>query len=364
MRAFVVTTFVAILRADAAKSLRDFKSTVSMVSAQDDPESIESLVSLVKANVNLSSVLPPEGFQGGASVLLAPAPLAAPGPAGSPGPAPGPAATLAPGPAPAPGPEAAPAVIVAASPFAEEVAVKKAAPMDEPAFTKRMVGVDYYLLSANTKLKHEFETSVKTVLAAEVGGGLKPADVTLRLTPGSVIIESWFANTKSQSSLTTSSIRRNLCHNSNLDTELKAMTLVLPGFKDVTNGEVYLDKAVQCSDVKQAASKKVTPTKKPPPPAQTDDGTCAPACMEGRGVCGDRICFCKHPYTGAQCEDEVEEDNIRFGATYVILILCAFAALGMVVAECVWRVMKSSQNQQKVGTSIAKREVWTPGEAS
>lgn len=360
MRTFVVTTFVAILRADASKSLRDSRSPVSMVTG-DEPESIASLVSLVKANANFSSVLSKDGFQMD-SVLLAPAPLAAaPGPASSPGPAPGPALGPAPGPAPAPGPEAAPTMIVAASPFGGEV---EPAPTDEPAFTKRMVGVDYYLLSANAKLKQEYELAVKTVLAAEVGGGMKPGDVTVRLSHGSVIIDAWFANTQSLSSLTTSSIRRSLCHNSNLDTELRAAVSVLPGFKDVTNGEVYLDKAKQCSSVKKAAPKVAAPTKPPVPTQKTDDGSCVPACMEGRGVCGDRICFCKHPYTGAQCEEEVEEDHFRLSWIYVTLILCAVGALGMVVAECVWRAMKSTEGQQKVGTSVMKKEIWTPEAAS
>ena len=30
------------------------------------------------------------------------------------------------------------------------------------------------------------------------------------------------------------------------------MVSKLPGFQDVTNGEVYLDKAVECGNVKQA----------------------------------------------------------------------------------------------------------------
>eukprot|EP00930_Biecheleria_cincta_P006522 TRINITY_DN107547_c0_g1_i1.p1 TRINITY_DN107547_c0_g1~~TRINITY_DN107547_c0_g1_i1.p1 ORF type:complete len:369 (+),score=78.61 TRINITY_DN107547_c0_g1_i1:109-1215(+) len=363
MSTFVVTAFVAILGADAAgRSLRSLEYPIPMVAA-DEPESIASLVSLVKANANLSGMFIQDGFQLD-SGSPAPAPMAAPGVAMSPGPAPGPALGPALAPAPPPGPEAAPAVIVAASPFAgeevESTPTQPATSGDEPAFTKRMVGVDYYLLSANAALKQDFEIAAKTVLAAEVGGGLKPGDVTLKLSAGSVIIDAWFANPDGASSLTKSSIRRNLCHNSNLDDELKAAVSKLSGFKDVTNGDVYLEKAVQCGKATSQPQAAVPKQAKPQPPAKkTDDGSCNPACIEGRGVCGDRVCFCKDPYTGPQCEQEVEEDHFRLNWMYVTVILCAVAAVGMVLAECIWKAMKGSDHQQKVGTSVMKKEVWT-----
>lgn len=336
----LVSVFLAILfEADGAgRSLRSWEPV-----AADQPESIASFVSLVKMD----------------SVLPAPAPLAA-----APAMAPGPSPLGAPAPAPLASPAASPAMIVAASPFGgEEV------PADEPAFTKRMVGVDYYLLSANPNLKESYEIAVKTVLATEVGNDLTPGDVTLRLTPGSVIIESWFANPKSLPSLTKKGIRKNLCRNSNIDNELQAAVSKLPGFQEVTTHEVSLDRAVQCAPQQQTASQpKAVPSeeKKPHPTQNTNDGNCFPACMEGRGVCGDQVCFCKHPYTGAQCEQELEEQVFRLNWMYVTLILCFVAGLGMCLAEGVWRACKAATKQQEENKRIltGHKEVWQTGPAT
>jgi len=38
------------------------------------------------------------------------------------------------------------------------------------------------------------------------------------------------------------------------------------------------------------------------PPGEVASDTCNPPCVEGRGVCNDKVCFCKMPYKGLRCE--------------------------------------------------------------
>lgn len=352
----LVSVFLAVLlRADGAG--RSLRSSESLATQQQSIAALVSIVNKDSLDSLMSASAPPAAAPG-------PAPKAA-----APGPAPGPSPLAAPAPGPAPGLELAPgpAPIVAASPFAGEVI-----PADEPAFTKRMAGVDYYLLTGNEELQESFKIAVKSVLATEVGNGLTPDDVTLKLSPGSVIIESWFANPNNLPELTKKGIRKNLCHNSNIDDELQAAVSKLPGFEEVTTHEVSLDKAVQCAPQKKrriaveappSQPKAVPKASKPqkPPPKPTNSGSCYPPCIEGQGVCGgDKVCFCKQPYIGAQCEElPAEEHALRLNYVYVTLVLCAVAALGLVMGEGIWRMMKGSGQQDSNPNATGSKEVWS-----
>eukprot|EP00930_Biecheleria_cincta_P095922 TRINITY_DN87815_c0_g1_i1.p1 TRINITY_DN87815_c0_g1~~TRINITY_DN87815_c0_g1_i1.p1 ORF type:complete len:403 (+),score=65.95 TRINITY_DN87815_c0_g1_i1:42-1250(+) len=394
---FATLYMVALVVNEANKNLRDldelrhaFLSSENSVLIADDAVSIASLVALVKDDAKSSAALIGGGSQVFNHVVASKVPAASPKAetpavasdyAPRPGPSPGPfglvpgAAPAAPGPAlgPAPGPAPAPLLMTAASPYGAHSVVNQ--PLeDQAAFTKRLVGVDYYLLSADVQLRKSFEEAVKAVLSAQVRSGLQPKDVSLRLSPGSVVIDAWFSNPERLSSLTKQSIIVNLCREANLDNELLAAVSALPGFKDVTTRETcHFDKAPQCKkrvavsparnrkpseDMRQenpSASKKL-----PPPTAISRDTSCNPACVEGQGICEDNICFCRHPYTGARCEEELHEEGMRISWMYVTIILCAVLWLGMLLGECIFCYTKGDPKQQNVGKSLVVKEVWRP----
>mmetsp|Transcript_27779 Transcript_27779/g.50741 ORF Transcript_27779/g.50741 Transcript_27779/m.50741 type:complete len:255 (+) Transcript_27779:106-870(+) len=93
-----------------------------------------------------------------------------------------------------------------------------------------------------------------------------------------------------------------------------------------------------------------------------DPTVCDPPCMEGRGVCNDNICFCKHPFTGSICQkDAAEDENIR-PTTLQLAALCAIATLlGVVLALLLFScAVEAHTRAQKFGAIEPKKEVWRP----
>jgi len=152
-----------------------------------------------------------------------------------------------------PAPETAPTAVFGASP--SSVADK---PLHKPHFTKRLVGARYYPFSANEPLKLSFEAGVKTVLAAQVQDGLEPKDVTVRLSPGSVVIDAWFANPSNLSALTLERIQRTLCDSDNLEHALLVAVSSILEFHDVANPHhLSFDQAPQCRAQMLALTQKI-----------------------------------------------------------------------------------------------------------
>jgi len=93
-----------------------------------------------------------------------------------------------------------------------------------------------------------------------------------------------------------------------------------------------------------------------------DPTVCDPPCMEGRGVCNDNICFCKHPFQGSICQkDAAEDENIR-PTTLQLAAVCAIAILlGAVLALLVFSCsVEAHTRAQKFGAVDPKKEVWRP----
>eukprot|EP00930_Biecheleria_cincta_P025951 TRINITY_DN18389_c0_g2_i1.p1 TRINITY_DN18389_c0_g2~~TRINITY_DN18389_c0_g2_i1.p1 ORF type:complete len:352 (-),score=59.70 TRINITY_DN18389_c0_g2_i1:185-1189(-) len=317
----------------------------------------------------LHTCLSEPGSGGVSAALSDPAALAAlvifaansqisPGPApAAPGPAPGP-----PTPGPAPGLGGVdPFAVVAASPFGGELGETR--PAEKPDFTKRLMGVDYYLLSANEALKASFEAAVKAVLAAQVEGGVEPKDVSVKLSPGSVVIDAWFANPQNLSVLTKEKLQQNLCHASNLESELLWAISNLPAFETVATSELYLEKAPQCRTTPREAT-----VAKPSRPSHkaasniTASSSCDPPCLEGRGICGgDSICFCHNPYSGVQCEAEIEDAMPRISWIRVTMLLILVAGFGFLLGECMWNVYtKDLLTGAPRQAATIKTEIWLP----
>lgn len=367
---WLVVMFASILEsADASKMFQ----VMDEPQASETEDSIASLVAVAQASETKDSIA---SLVAVASKAVQPANSSATGPrlapkSYSPGPGPMPAAPrpapelAAPGLAPGPGPEPGPLEEVAASPFGGDMR-----PARKPDLTKRLVGVNYHLLSANEPLKTSFEVAVKSILAAQVEGGLEPKDVTLRLSPGSIIIDAWFSNPQSLSVLTKEKLRQTLCQQeANLDSELLGAVSSLPGLKEATTQDLYLEKAAQCrsthSHKAKTPAKRSQPTRKAQASNVTAGDACDPPCLHGRGICGgDKVCFCHHPYTGVQCEHEIEPAMMRIKVLYVTILLCTIAMSGMLLANCIWQACLKFEDGQRTpeceeNDNISrKNEVW------
>lgn len=99
------------------------------------------------------------------------------------------------------------------------------------------------------------------------------------------------------------------------------------------------------------------------PVAPVADESCHPVCVEGQGICSDKVCFCRSPYTGMSCENERPMTLIRFGYGIVVVIVVSSALLGSILACNVWKLI--SANPGDIETSAAEaasntKETWRP----
>lgn len=289
----------------------------------------------------------------------APAPALPPVPAGVhppwevPAPAPLPAlGTLAPAPAPA-------AVL-------EEVL--------EVKLSYTVKNVDYSRLSADLDLLDRFRSSTEMVIVDHSGGGVVASDVELELAAGSVMVQ---VAVVTPGGIEPAALRDSLdkaVDDGSLKAAMEKGLKAVVGIHTVTTGvlEVVDMSPALLGDEKEIVrvpgSAAVPLGKKPV--IQTDaagDETCWPACMAGRGICVDNVCFCRAPYIGAQCEAKTRSGAVRL--TYVLVCATATVAflLGGQLAIPIAKAWYSTQravgfqgDQGSGGHSGPKKETWKP----
>lgn len=85
---------------------------------------------------------------------------------------------------------------------------------------------------------------------------------------------------------------------------------------------------------------------------------CKPECIVGRGICNDGVCFCRTPYEGKKCEQEVNTE-MRFGyPLFACNVIIAFIFGIAFAAFC--HSFSSSKPVQFVGPPAQRRETWIP----
>jgi hypothetical protein len=97
------------------------------------------------------------------------------------------------------------------------------------------------------------------------------------------------------------------------------------------------------------------------PPMDDSYSQCDPPCHESRGICNDRVCFCKSPYTGSTCQNK--ETGLYRAPRAVAVGFAIFALfLGGVVAKVVFALIESKVEKrlEKYGSESRKTESWAP----
>jgi len=92
---------------------------------------------------------------------------------------------------------------------------------------------------------------------------------------------------------------------------------------------------------------------------------CDPPCQDGRGICNDKICFCKTPYFGTVCQNAVMSGGAwRFGPVLVVGIALACTFLGFLFAVIVYGFVRDGIEQRMVslGADTVNKELWTPSD--
>jgi hypothetical protein len=102
----------------------------------------------------------------------------------------------------------------------------------------------------------------------------------------------------------------------------------------------------------------------PPKPGKSKE--CDPPCIGGRGVCNDKICFCKSPYTGSNCQHKIQT---LYRASYAMVVgFSIFSFLiGIILAKALAALIATVRNTTSLdsyGTIKTKMEQWVPPQQS
>lgn len=95
------------------------------------------------------------------------------------------------------------------------------------------------------------------------------------------------------------------------------------------------------------------------PPRDDRYQMCDPPCIQGRGICNDRVCFCRSPFSGSTCQHKITG---LYRASK--LLATGFAAtcfvLGMLLAKLVATVLEASSHTRMSawGETKPKKETW------
>lgn len=91
---------------------------------------------------------------------------------------------------------------------------------------------------------------------------------------------------------------------------------------------------------------------------------CNPPCKAHRGVCNDRVCFCKTPYTGTTCQNEISAGSYRFGPTLVVGCSVVALGLGIFMAMIIYSFIRENIEKRMVslGDETVNKESWTPSD--
>lgn len=123
--------------------------------------------------------------------------------------------------------------------------------------------------------------------------------------------------------------------------------------------------AITTGDLSNLAAKKMA--EEAPEPGFFDDvnKVCKPACIGGRGICNDNICFCKTPYTGTACQHEILAGSYRFGPVMTTAIAVASVVMGIFVSQIVFSFIREQMEQRNasLGQETVNKESWTPSES-
>jgi len=219
------------------------------------------------------------------------------------------------------------------------------------------------MLTAKPNTKAAVEEAFKLVIAAEVGHALKAVNVQMRMLPGAGELVGQ-ATIKVPTSYTGAEVRQKLCQSKDLETELEAALGQLQ-MDDVETGPLAVHPPKECEEQDSTTTKAVAQSVSRPAAAAADlgtgDGSCEPACVADRGICGNGVCFCKAPYSGETCESEFKEEYMRLGYFTLVVILSVSVILGFFAADIVWRVTRPSPKSASLGTQQVRRETWRPG---
>mmetsp|Transcript_30318 Transcript_30318/g.66339 ORF Transcript_30318/g.66339 Transcript_30318/m.66339 type:complete len:331 (-) Transcript_30318:173-1165(-) len=101
----------------------------------------------------------------------------------------------------------------------------------------------------------------------------------------------------------------------------------------------------------------------PPLWADIEEQPCDPPCMTGRGICSNKVCFCREPFAGMSCQKQLPAGLMRFSHAVVIAFSFFAVVIGFIVASLLHVVLNSFVRQfeeKRYGQELGRKETWRP----
>jgi len=99
------------------------------------------------------------------------------------------------------------------------------------------------------------------------------------------------------------------------------------------------------------------------PPLDNKYNHCDPPCVQGRGICNDRVCFCKSPFTGSTCQHKISAlyraPKVMVVGFSIICVLVGILSARMVLHLC---SATADTRMHQFGEMAPRIETWQPPE--
>jgi len=226
--------------------------------------------------------------------------------------------------------------------------------------------IDYNALTANKALLDDFKQTVREDIAEKIGHGVTPDDVEIQIRPGSVVVDATV--TVPEGSIEdVESVRREACSSaSSLADEIAKDVSAIDGISNAVSGTVQgevigacaLSSSTPTTTTSSSTTAKVAVVEEDD---EDDMEACHPTCIKDQGVCSDKVCFCKSPFTGIRCERIRKSASARLSYTLAAGIAAFGLFAGVVIGVIFFASVVSPKMKQSAAVPEKKAETWQAG---
>jgi len=232
--------------------------------------------------------------------------------------------------------------------------------------------IDYNALTADKSLLDDFKETVKEDIAEKIGHGVTPDDIEITIGPGSITVDAT-VTVQEASAGDFVTLQNETCNSaSSLADEMAKDVASIEGISNAASGTVEGEVEGNCavSTVNPTNTKTNTNTTNPSTavksaPVDTDDDddmdACHPTCVDGQGVCSDKVCFCKSPFRGVRCERIRKSASARISYPLAAGIAAFGVFAGVVIGVIFFASVADKKLKQTAAVKMKKAETWHPG---
>jgi len=236
--------------------------------------------------------------------------------------------------------------------------------------------IDYNALTADKSLLDDFKETVKEDIAEKIGHGVTPDDIEITIRPGSITVDAT-VTVQEASAGDFVTLQNETCNSaSSLADEMAKDVASIEGISNAASGTVQGEVEGNCAvnptntktNTKTNTNTTNSSTAVKSAPVDTDDDdddddvdACHPTCVEGQGICSDKMCFCKSPFRGVRCERIRKSASARISYPLAAGIAAFGVFAGVVIGVIFFASVADKKLKQTAAVKMKKAETWHPG---